>query len=215
MKKYLPFAFLFATIISSAVSGQDAKYLAAMQRAVSMTDTSTTLESKRSAIMAFERIAASQPKQWLPQYYMGWLHVMMSMQVKINSEKDAMLDKALELTDKADSLSRDNSEVYTLRSFALSMKIAVDPSRGQTLGIEAGIAADHAIRLDPENPRPYLIKGQGAMYTPVQYGGGKEEALLLIEKSIEKFQNRPADPLLPHWGEKRANEVLNELKNMD
>ena len=72
------------------------------------------------------------------------------------------------------------------------------------------------MKLDPENPRPYLLKGQSAMYTPPQYGGGKEVALPLLEQAVEKFKSfKPKSSIMPNWGAQRANTVLEQFKNMD
>ena len=180
-------------------------------------DTATTTETMQSLGNQFERIGNAEPKEFLPGYYRAWINIMLSIYEKDNNKKDALLDAALELISKADSLMPDNSEIYALKSFALSMKIGVDPAtRGQKLGMESAITLGQAMKLDPENPRAWLLKGQSAMYTPAQYGGGKEVALPLLEKAVEKFKTfKPQSSIMPNWGAKRANEVLEQCKNMD
>ena len=70
------------------------------------------------------------------------------------------------------------------------------------------------MKLDPENPRPYLLKGMGAMYTPEQYGGGKDKALPILEKAVEKFAKfKPTNSIMPKWGKERATKALEECKN--
>jgi hypothetical protein len=85
---------------------------------------------------------------------------------------------------------------------AAAARIMVDPmSRGMQYGMQANAHYEKAIALNPENPRPYLLKAQGTAYTPEQYGGGplKAETQLLI--ALEKFKtDHAADSYLPHWG---------------
>lgn len=205
------------TCISMQLHAQSPKYLAAMERNVSMMDTASTVATMQTVNNSFERISKAEPGEWLPPYYISWLNIMMSIREKDNMKKDELLDKALSLVAMADSLSPDNSEIYALKSFALSMKIGVDPAtRGQKLGMESGMTLARAMKLDPENPRTYLLKGQSAMYTPAQYGGGKEVAMPLLEKAVEKFKTfKPKSSIMPHWGAKRADEVLEQCKNME
>ena len=52
------------------------------------------------------------------------------------------------------------------------------------------------------------------MYTPEQYGGGKEKAIPVLEMAVAKYKTfKPASPMMPHWGEERANTVLEQCKN--
>jgi hypothetical protein len=214
MKKTL---VLLMIALVTQVNAQNAKYMSAMEKNVAMLDTATTQATMQQVTNTFDRIRLAEPKEWLPPYYIAWLDVMMSMHEKDNKKKDSMLDHALMMVDMADSLSPDNSEIWAVRSFALSMKIGIDPAaRGQKLGMESGVAVARAMKLDPENPRPYLLKGQSAMYTPVQYGGGKEAALPLLEKAVEKYKTfKPKSSIMPHWGAKRADEVLEQCRNME
>lgn len=214
MKKFLVI-LLFVPL--AKLQAQSPKFIAAMERNIVVMDTATIPATMQNVANQLERISTAEPKEWLPGYYIAWLNIMMSIQEKDMNKKDAMLDKALDLIAKADAMMPDHSEIYALKSFALSMKIGVDPAtRGQKLGMESGIAVARAMKLDPENPRPYLLKGQSAMYTPEQYGGGKEVALPILEQAVEKYKTfKPKNSIMPHWGAKRADEVLEQCKNMD
>lgn len=167
-----------------------------------------------NAANAFERIANAETKEWLPLYYQAYALVLSSNDEKDNVKKDAVLDKALEIANKADKLSPDNSEIVTLQSWITSMKIGIDPAtRGQKLGMEAGMLTAHAIELNPENPRPYFLQGTGLLFTPEQFGGGKAKALPILEKAIEKFNAfKPANAMIPNWGKEIAQKMLDECK---
>jgi hypothetical protein len=214
MKNYI---FYFCFLLSIASFGQDSKYMLAMQKNISILDSAKELSSLQMVNNAFERIANANPKEWLPMYYESYCHVMIGMQQQEGSKKDEYYDQAQTLIDKADSLSKDNSEIYVLKTFVNSMKISVDPmNRGQKLGMQSSMLNARAIELDSENPRAYLLKGTGLMYTPAQYGGGKDKALPVLEMAIEKFKSfKPASPIMPHWGEGRANAMLEQCKKME
>lgn len=202
-------------LITVTTFGQDAKYMQAMQRTISQMDSAKDAATLQNANNTFERIAIANSKEWLPLYYQSYCHVMMGMKQEENSKKDEYYDKAELLAKKADSLSPDNSEIYVLKAMITSMKISIDPmTRGQKLGMQAGMLNAKAIELDKENPRAYFLKGQGLMYTPPQYGGGKDKALPVLEEAVAKYKTFvPTSPIMPHWGEAYANQVLGQCKN--
>lgn len=214
MKKACLILFLFT---SQQMHAQNAKFISVMEKNLLIMKNAITQEEMLETASQFEKIATSEPKEWLPLYYTGWLYIMMSMQNKNNQLKDSCLDKALENISKAGKLSPENSEILALKSFALSMKIGVDPAgRGQKLGMESMITLEHAMKLDPENPRALLLKAQSVLYTPEKYGGGKEKAISVLELAIGKFKTvKPKNSLMPAWGAQRADEVLEQCKKMD
>ena len=104
-----------------------------------------------------------------------------------------------------------------MKSFINSMKISVDPmTRGQKLGMQSAMLNARAMELDKDNPRAYLLKGSGLMYTPAQYGGGKDKALPVLEEAVAKFKSfKPKSSIMPHWGEARAISMLEQCKKME
>ena len=150
-------------------------------------------------------------------YYQSFGLVMIGLSQKENNKKDEYFDHAQQIIDKADALNPDNSEIAVMQSFVTSMKISVDPmTRGQKLGMQSSMLLAKAIKLDKENPRAYLLKGTGLMYTPAQYGGGKDKAIPVLEEAVAKFKAfKPASEVMPHWGEARANALLEQCKKQD
>lgn len=213
MKKLLT---LIVAMIAMNAFAQKSKFELALKSNVDMMDTATTVETWQTITNNVERMAAAEKKEWLAQYYAGYANLLLGLRQADNQSKDSYYDRALSYVDKADSLQPDNSEIYALRGFALSMKIGVDPmNRGMTLGPQSGIYISKAKELDPTNPRPWMLQGQSAMYTPEQYGGGKAKALPLLETAVEKYKNfKLENPVMPHWGEKRTKDVLEQCKNM-
>jgi len=215
MKKII---FLSTMIISCFIANaQDVKYTKAMEKNIAIIDSANKQQNSsllQGAFNGFERIGNANPKEWLPLYYQSFCEVMMGMRQSENIKKDEYFDKAETLINKADSIQPDQSEIYVMKSFVTSMKISVDPqTRGQQLGMKSGMLLGKAIQLDPNNPRAYFLKGQGLMYTPAQWGGGKDRAIPVLETAIEKFKTfKPANTIMPNWGEERCKKVLEEAK---
>jgi hypothetical protein len=199
---------------STSFAQENKKFVKAMETNIALLDKAQTAEEFQNAANAFERIATKETKEWLPLYYNAYAVLMAGMKQAENTKKDEYFDKAEALVQKADSVSKDNSEIQVLHSWIVSMKIGVDPmNRGMTLGMQSGMLTSTAMTLDPENPRAYLMKGLGALYTPEQYGGGKEKALPILEQAVEKFAKfKPASSIMPNWGEAKAKTALEECK---
>jgi tetratricopeptide (TPR) repeat protein len=208
---------VIAIIALNLSNAQDAKYVKAMEKNIALLDSASKGSASASfqdAYNGFERIANANPKEWLPLYYQSFCEVMMGMKQTENIKKDEYYDKAEALINRADSVKPDNSEIYVMKSFVTSMQLSVDPqSRGQKLGMKSGMLLNKAIQLDPENPRAYYLKGQGLMFTPPQWGGGKEKAIPVLETAVEKFSKfKPSNTIVPNWGEARAKAALEEAK---
>jgi hypothetical protein len=66
-----------------------------------------------------------------------------------------------------------------------------------------------AKQLEPNNPRVYFLEGQSLFGTPTQFGGGKDKAKPMFQKSVELFSSyKPASSLHPKWGLKNATDML-------
>ena len=79
--------------------------------------------------------------------------------------------------------------------------------------MQSGMLTATAMNLDSENPRPYFLKGMGTMYTPEQFGGGKDKAIPLLETALAKYKTFvPKSSIMPNWGEDKAREALEECK---
>jgi len=215
MKKLI--FLLIAFSASTQLHAQDSKFELAMKKNIALIDSASqpgATASFQDAYNGFERIGNANPKEWLPLYYQSFCEIMIGMRQSDGMKKDEYFDKAESLINKADSLHPDNSEIYVMKSFITSMKISVDPaSRGQKLGMKSGMLLGKAIELDPENPRAYFLKGQGLLYTPEQFGGGKAKAIPFLEIAMKKFEKfKPASGIMPNWGEARCKAALEEIK---
>lgn len=207
---------LFTLLISTVAFSEDnKKYTDAMKRNLAMLDTARTIGTFQVLSNSFERIGNAEKDKWLPYYYSAYSIVLMSYMMEDKTQVDVVLDKAQKFIDKADSLEPNNSEIYTVKGFVLSARIMVNPmSRGAQFGPQSGMMLEKATQLDPENPRPYMLKGTSAFYTPPAFGGGKDKAAVLLQTSIDKYQAfKPKNELMPTWGEVRAKMMLEQCRD--
>jgi hypothetical protein len=206
MKKF--FLLVLAATSVGSTFAQSEKYLSAMLPRVAAMDTTRNPAALEDLSHSFERIAEAEKTQWQPYYYAALAKVNSGM-AQVNGIRggmaatlDPLADKAETLLNKADAISKDNSEIWVVRKMIASMRMIADPmTRYMTYGPQAAEALATARKLDPANPRTYLLEGQDKYFTPEQFGGSKTEAKKLFETAMEKFNSfRPANSLAPTWG---------------
>ncbi|HRG37610.1 MAG TPA: hypothetical protein PK289_03685 [Bacteroidia bacterium] len=194
---------ILLTLVSLSIGAmaQNKKYLDAMEKNVAGVDTSRTLEQLQPLENNFERIANAEKKEWLPYYYAAYCNVNMTYAVK-GDEIDTYCDKADALVKKADSLSPDNSEIQALKAQIAAARISVNPmARGRKYGSEAAELREKSKKLDPNNPRPWMLEGMSFFYTPSAFGGGKDKAKVSYTKALDLFTAfKPASSIHPRWG---------------
>lgn len=211
MKRLLLSLCVLATT-ATATMAQSERYQQAMQQQTTDLDSSAafnanTLQQKANT---FERIAAAEQTQWLPYYYAGYCQLMQAFVQNDKTQIDALADKAAANLDKAESLSPKNSEISCLRSLLASARIVVDPAtRGAQYGPEAGMQLEQARQYNPENPRVYLLMGQGLLFTPPAFGGDPVKAKEVLKTALDKYSTfKPESNIAPRWGEPYARQLL-------
>jgi hypothetical protein len=208
-KIILSFALLFACSVSQAQSSD--RYVKAMTANIAAMDSSFRNPVALAALgSSFERIALAEKTAWIPYYYAAFCQVNVALMENKPSQNDDMADKAEMLVNKADSLSPNNSEISCLRSMIATCRMLVNPmSRFMEYAPVSESALAQAIKLDPTNPRPHLLKGQTLKYTPEQFGGGCKTAMPELTTAVEKFESfKPAVPFAPDWGKALANNLV-------
>lgn len=218
MKKLL-FSLSLLTLVFSGFA-QSERYTKAMEQNLATFDSTRTIDGYKDLANAFQRIGDAEKTQWLPYYYSALCHVLTGYMISGGSmggfadKTDPAADQASQLLDKAEALSKDNSEILCVRKMVASLRLMADPmNRYQTEGPKAAEALEKAKALNPNNPRVYLLEGQDKFYTPEQYGGSKTEAKTLFEESLKKFDSfKPESTLHPKWGKDQVQFMLSQLK---
>ncbi len=217
MKRIL---FIAATFISLTTFAQTEKYFKAMEPKVAAIDTTRSVEAAKDLANAFERIAEAEKTQWLPYYYAALAQVNSGYSLSggnmggLASQLDPIADKAESLLQKAEALSKDNSEIWAVKKMIATLRMTADPmARYQQYGLMAQQALETARRLDKNNPRVDLLEGQDKFFTPEQFGGSKTEAKKLFEEALKKYAAaKPASSIEPSWGRGTTQYFLNQVK---
>ena len=161
-----------------------------------------------------ERIAAAEPKEWLPAYWGSFCYMIKSFTEPVVEKKDQYLENAEKLVATADALNPNNDEIEVLKANIASARMAVDPmNRWQKYVPISSAAIAKAKSINPLNPRIALHEAQGVFYTPEAYGGGKAKALPMIKGAIELYKAfKPTSPMMPNWGLDAAEYMLGEAQ---
>ncbi|MDB5197140.1 MAG: hypothetical protein JWP88_1511 [Flaviaesturariibacter sp.] len=220
MKKILlSGALLLAATFSFA---QSDKYMLAMAPKVIAVDTTFTPDALLSLSNSFERIAEAEKTQWLPYYYAALTQInagyMQAKGADIMSGKmapifDPIADKAEALLNKAEALSKDNSEIWAVKKMITSLRMMGNPMQRYKMMGQAAEELETAKKLNPENPRVYNLMAQDKFNTPEQFGGSKAEAKKLFEQALQKYDAaKPENGIVPHWGRGTAQYFLAQIK---
>jgi hypothetical protein len=203
----------FLSLIFAKSFAQSSEYLKAMEEAVSAVQAAQFGTDLTPNANLFERIAAAEPKEWLPNYWSAYCLMMNSYVEQNPDKKDILLEKAERLIATAEKLKPNNDEIEVLKANIASARMAVSPQdRWQQYGAISSNALQNAYKINPENPRAKLLEAQGIFYTPEAYGGGKDKAKPLLQEAIEKFAKfKPVSSISPNWGEVIAKWTLSQI----
>jgi hypothetical protein len=187
--------------------GQSDKYTAVMQKNIASLDAAKTAADLQDVAASFARVGDAEKTQWLPYYYAALAQTWIGWMPDVK-DKDANAEKIKVFLAKAEAIEK-NAELYAVENMVATQQMMVDPqTRWQTNGMEASAALQNGLKLDPSNPRLYYLQGESLFGTPPQFGGGKDKAKPVFEKSIALFKAAQPKPLYPSWGQKQAEEKL-------
>ncbi|TXK52829.1 hypothetical protein FVR03_00190 [Pontibacter qinzhouensis] len=206
-------AFTFLT--TPGTQAQNGNHEAAIAKNLQAMQAANTLEETQQVANAFERIANTEQKEWLPLYYASMNYILLGTKEKEGSKKDKYLDKGQQHLDKALKLAPKESELFALQGWLHQTRIQVSPMmRGMKYSSLASEALENAKKLNPNNPRAYYLLGANLFYTPKMFGGGADAARPVLEQAKAKFeqQSKPATAIAPGWGLKQTLDLLEQCK---
>lgn len=209
---------ILALVLASVAFGQDDKYTKTMLRNLEMMDTAQDISSFRKIGNRFERVAQAEKSKWLPYYWTAYCGILSTFDQEMDKkDKKALMKKVDRYISIADSLSSDNSEVYVIRSFYYTGMMQIEGYMSAMKYAPLSQAAlDKAIALNENNPRAYYLKGTGTLYTPPQFGGGKDKAKPILETAMQKYVVfLPESEIHPDWGKEQCEERLAECNASD
>ena len=200
----------FALLISATcLFAQSERFQKSMQANIALLDSAKTPDDFTAVAASFERIADAEKTQWLPYYYAALANIWKGFS-DAKTDKDEVAGKADALIAKAEAIDPKNSEIALEKSMSATLHMLVDPQgRWQQYGTLVRTGMETAKQLDANNPRVYFWEGQNLFGTPTQFGGGKDKAKPLFEKSVALFKSsKPVSSLHPNWGLKSAEGML-------
>ncbi len=156
----------------------------------------------------FERILQLKKNEWMVDYYLGMVDMIISYIAAEKKDMDAVkkyTESSLDMLNKATDLKDDFAEAYILKFAITGNRWMYEPNKMNDIIAKQTEAKDFAAKYDPDNPRLYLIEGINAYYTPESFGGGVDKAQPLLEKSADLFKTyKRVDETYPDWGKDQA-----------
>lgn len=219
MKKIILIAAL--SLIGLAGIAQGDKFEGAMKAKLENIDKQNNVDDWKDMANSFERIGDAEKTQWLPYYYASYCLIQAGYGSTTPGDigqplpsMDPIADKAENLLNKAEALSKDNAEIYIVRKMVHGLRMMGNPmSRYMSEMPKAEAALGKAKALNADNPRIYILEAQDKYFTPEQFGGSKEEAKLLFEKALKLFDTfKPVSAIYPNWGKPSVQYFLSQYK---
>jgi hypothetical protein len=208
-----------AIIVLSALNlfGQNDKFTTALKAAVANFDTAKSPEQFIAAGNTFARIAAAEPKEWLPEYYAAYANLIAGfMTTGTDMDKgQKYIDNAQSLITSAQKKATNPtqlSEIGVVQAYIYIGKVTEDPmKKGGELSPKIFAELGKASAMNPANPRAPFVQGMFTLNMPEFYGGGAKNAMPLFEKAKTLFDAQTADGMNPSWG-KDQNEGMMQAK---
>lgn len=208
---------LFAlTLSGTLLFAQDTEYNAAMTKAVAQLDSAKNLADYQAAANTFSRIAAAEPKEWLPLYYASFGHLISAFITIRQDVPKALLtiDLAQANLDKALVLAPQESELAVLQAYILIGRLLENPmAKGAEITPKVFAELGKAAALNPDNPRAPYLQGTYVLNMPEFYGGGATNAKPHFEKAAALYDKEKDRGLLPHWGREDNVKKMEQVKN--
>ena len=194
--KYL---FVFILLIQLPTQAQSINQSKALEAAVMQFNQTNSPSSYTQLFLKFEQLYSLDKTNWLIPYYAGMTRSIMCL-LKMG-DRDALANDALLWVGRAKSIMP-NDEVYCAESLAYTAKMSVNPAL-RWLAYEGKVknALSLAKRLNPNNPRAYLLEANIQQKLPFIFGGGCKSAKPLIQKAELCFNvQTKGSSLEPSWG---------------
>jgi len=203
---------IIALLFSLVCRASDGKFTEAMQACLADMRKSKTVDEMLPVANRFERIAAAEAKEWLPNFWAAYCYNVLSFVEKDEDRRDQFLDKAETLLDKAEKLNSREAEVYILKAYIAQARMAVSPA---TRWMRQGSIIDESLTkaetLQPQNPRIDYLRGLNLYHKPAMFGGGKNAAKPLLKSALDKYAVfTPASGIHPDWGRERCQATYNK-----
>jgi tetratricopeptide (TPR) repeat protein len=201
--------------VASAACAQEgmapAKWPDTLRREIDKASLSGDPSQIAAARALADRVASAFPDDGLVLHYQAFAMYRQAVASgPVNAEGGALLERALVIFGR--SLAKHPlAETHVLMSAIDGQLIGRDPSRAMELGIASQQSTTAALTMGPTNPRVWLVRGQGSIYTPPEYGGGLKPAQEQLTRAVELFAKDAPKPGEPNWGKAEAYAWLGQV----
>lgn len=160
----------------------------------------------------FERIAAVEIDNWLPNYYVAFINTLEAFQTQDKEKISVLLAKAQAAQDEAMVISPDNPELMVSQCLIYTAWIVYDPmTNGMKYSGKANQLYAKALVLAPNNPRVVFSKAEFEMGGAAYFKQDITPMCKEVERAVGLFATfKPETPFHPNWGEDRAKAKLEE-----
>ena len=190
---------LFVLLLQLPLQAQSPNQSKVLESAVMQFNQANNPNSYKQLYLQFEQLYSVDKTNWLIPYYAGMTKSIMCL-LKMG-DRDALANDALLWVARAKAIEV-NDEIYCAESLAYTAKMSVNPAlRWFTYEGKIKNTLSLAKKLNPSNPRAYILEANIQQKLPFIFGGGCKSAKPLIQKA-ELFisnQNR-ANSVEPSWG---------------
>ena len=154
----------------------------------------------------FERIAAAEPNNWLPNYYVALVNTTTAFGTKDKEKINLLLTKAQNALSLELAKDQNNAELYVMQAMINTAWISFDPmTNGQKLSGPTMELYAKAEGLSPNNPRVVFGKAEFEIGAAQFWGTDTKPMCVQIEKAIGLFATfKPETVFSPSWGLDRA-----------
>jgi hypothetical protein len=189
----------FILLVQLQVQAQATNQSKALEAAVMQFNQATKNQAYQELYLQFEQLYAVNKTNWLIPYYAGMTRSIMCL-LKMG-DRDALANDALLWVGRAKSIVK-NDEIYCAESLAYTAKMSVNPAL-RWLVYEGKIkkALSFAKKLNPSNPRAYVLEANIQQKIPFIFGGGCKSVKPLIQKAELCFNAQTkVNSVEPSWG---------------
>lgn len=164
----------------------------------------------------FERLLSTEHQTFLIHYYIALADEHLFHYYSDPMQKTRVVNDGIMHLERSIELNDDFAESRILLAGLYGLKIGIDPSLASQLGTKAASNFTKAKKLDPGNPRLYLVKGKSAVYKPEAFGGGSAVAKKELNTALHYFaEYKGQDDTYPHWGHAETYAWLGRISEME
>jgi hypothetical protein len=201
------YTLVFLFMVATTTYAQNASVKTELINAVAQFNMTGDNFENTNLASVFEKLAQSTQtqKDWVSSYYLSLIYARLSAKNKRFADENA--DKAIYWAKKSIEIE-ENDENQCALSMAYTMKMAVNPFI-RWVSYEKNIyePLNKAKKLNPSNPRIYILEGSLSLNLPKLFGGGCSKAKPILLKAKQLLDKQTPQQVLPTWGKNHLEKL--------